>query len=57
MRLRERITTEWALSEDGLVEVLAHRTARVVALQWHPERPLPQRAIALRALHGFCDAR
>lgn len=47
----------WALSADGLVEVLAHRTARIVAVQWHPERPLPDRDVALRLLRGFCDAR
>ena len=46
----------WALSADGLVEVLAHRSARIVAVQWHPERPLPERDVALRLLRGFCDA-
>jgi len=47
----------WALSADGLVEMLAHRSAPLVAVQWHPERPLPEQAHALRLLRGFADAR
>jgi len=45
----------WGVSEDGLVEVLAHRSAPLVAVQWHPERPLHERAVALRLLRGFTD--
>lgn len=46
----------WGVSADGLVEILAHRSAPLVAVQWHPERPLPERAVALRLLRGFADA-
>lgn len=47
----------WGVSDDGLIEILAHRSAPLVAVQWHPERPLPERTVALRLLRGFADAR
>jgi putative glutamine amidotransferase len=47
----------WALSDDGMIEALAHRSAPIVAVQWHPERPLPEPDVALRLLRGFCDVR
>lgn len=43
----------WAVSEDGFVEGAFHRDAPVTAVQWHPERPLPDPEIALRLLRGF----
>jgi putative glutamine amidotransferase len=30
-----------AVSEEGTVEALRHKTAPIYALQWHPERPSP----------------
>jgi gamma-glutamyl-gamma-aminobutyrate hydrolase PuuD len=47
----------WATSDDGFVEMLAHRSLPIVAVQWHPERPLPEPEIARRLLRGFADAR
>jgi putative glutamine amidotransferase len=47
----------WSKSGDGWVEMLAHRSLPIVAVQWHPERPLPQPEIARRLLRGFADAR
>jgi len=43
----------WALSGDGFVEGLFHRTAPVMAVQWHPERRLPDPEIAVRLLRSF----
>lgn len=47
----------WALSDDGWVEMLAHASLPIVAVQWHPERPLPSPEVAHRLLRGFADAR
>lgn len=45
----------WAVSQDGLVEGVQHRELPIVAVQWHPERPMPEREPALRLLRAFCD--
>lgn len=45
----------WAVSDDGLVEGLHHRELPIVAVQWHPERPLPQLDLADRLLRSFYD--
>ncbi|MBY0278020.1 gamma-glutamyl-gamma-aminobutyrate hydrolase family protein [Candidatus Binatia bacterium] len=46
----------WAISDDGWVEMLAHARLAIVAVQWHPERPLPCPEVARRLLRGFADA-
>ncbi len=43
------------VSEDGLVEGLLHRTGRQVAVQWHPERPLPDPRIGVRLIRAFFE--
>lgn len=45
----------WAISEDGLVEGLRCRSAPLVAVQWHPERPLPNPDLGVRLLRGLRD--
>jgi putative glutamine amidotransferase len=45
----------WALSDDGLVEGLRHRSAPIVAVMWHPERPMPLPGLAERLLREFAD--
>lgn len=45
-----------ALADDGVVEMLAHRSAPLVAVQWHPERPLAEPERALSLLRGCWDA-
>lgn len=43
----------WLTSEDGLVEGLVHKTEPQIAVQWHPERPLPDPDNARRLLRFF----
>ncbi len=45
----------WAVSEDGFVEGLGCRSARLVAVQWHPERFLPDPSLGERLLRGLCN--
>lgn len=47
----------WCVSHDGWVEMLAHASLPIVAVQWHPERPLPRPEVAHRLLRGFAGAR
>ena len=42
----------FAFSPDGVVEGLVHRSAPVTAVQWHPERPLPDPGVAVRLLRA-----
>lgn len=43
----------WAVSADGFVEGLRHRTLPQVAVQWHPERALARPALGLRLIRGL----
>jgi putative glutamine amidotransferase len=43
----------FSASDDGVVEGLTHRSAPIVAVMWHPERPLDEPQIALRLLRSF----
>lgn len=45
----------WATSADGLVEGLSHRSAPFIAVQWHPERAMPDPGVGDRLLRGFAD--
>jgi N5-(cytidine 5'-diphosphoramidyl)-L-glutamine hydrolase len=45
----------WAVSEDGFVEGLHHPELPIVAVQWHPERPLAEDDVALALLRSFAD--
>ncbi len=45
----------WAASRDGLVEICHHREKKVLAVQWHPERSLPDPGLAHRILEAFCN--
>ena len=44
-----------AFSEDGVVEAARHRVLPIVAVQWHPERPMPDSEPARGLLRAFAD--
>jgi putative glutamine amidotransferase len=43
----------WLVSPDGLVEGMKHHRYRHLAVQWHPERELPDPDLARRLLRFF----
>ncbi len=43
----------WALSADGFVEGLRHRTLPQLAVQWHPERALAKPELGLRLIRSL----
>ena len=45
----------WAVSSDGLVEICHQRVKKILAVQWHPERSLPDPGLAHRILEAFRD--
>ena len=43
----------WMVSPDGVVEAMVHKRDRHMAVQWHPERPLPDPELARRLFRFF----
>jgi putative glutamine amidotransferase len=46
----------FAVSEDGVVEGLYHPDRPILSIQWHPERPLPNRPPVDRLITEFLNS-
>ena len=44
-----------ASTEDGVVEAIRHRTKRIMAIMWHPERESPYEAEDIDLFSRFFD--